>query len=41
MGDKVTPLLASRIDKAIEFYNSQKEKWVKPPIYENILQLYI
>ena len=30
-GDKVTPLLASRIDKAIEFYNSQKEKGVKPP----------
>lgn len=30
-GDKVTPLLAGRIDKAIEFYNSQKEKGVKPP----------
>ncbi|MGJ0846142.1 YdcF family protein [Tissierella praeacuta] len=31
IGDRVTPLLASRIDKAIEFYNSQKEKGVKPP----------
>lgn len=30
-GNKVTPLLAGRIDKAIEFYNSQKEKGVKPP----------
>lgn len=30
-GDKVTPLLAGRIDKAIEFYNSQKEKGVKAP----------
>ncbi len=30
-GDKVTPLLAGRIDKAIEFYNSQKEKGIKPP----------
>lgn len=30
-GDRVTPLLAGRIDKAIEFYNSQKEKGVKPP----------
>lgn len=31
MGDRVTPLLAGRIDKAIEFYNSQKEKGLKPP----------
>lgn len=30
-GDKVTPLLAGRINRAIEFYNSQKEKGVKPP----------
>ncbi|NLJ98288.1 MAG: YdcF family protein [Tissierellia bacterium] len=30
-GDRVTPLLAGRIDRAIEFYNSQKKKGVKPP----------
>lgn len=31
LGDKVTPLLADRIDRAIAFYNNQKEKGVKPP----------
>lgn len=31
LGDEVTPLLASRIDKAIEFYHSQKDKNVSPP----------
>lgn len=30
-GDQVTPLLAGRIDKAIEFYNSQTAKGVTPP----------
>lgn len=30
-GEEVTPLLASRIDRAIEFYHSQKEKGKKIP----------
>ncbi|NLI90513.1 MAG: YdcF family protein [Epulopiscium sp.] len=30
-GDKVTPLLASRIDRAIKFYNAQKERGAKAP----------
>lgn len=30
-GEQVTPLLAGRIDKAIEFYDSQKAKGITPP----------
>lgn len=30
--DKVTPILAARVDKAIEFYNKQKEKGQEPII---------
>ncbi|MFR3733884.1 MAG: YdcF family protein [Enterococcus sp.] len=30
-GEKVTPLLAKRIDRAIQFYREQSEKTLSPP----------